>query len=237
MPQGSLADIFDELPSHQLYMTALQTLLRQCLYAVEFLHDQEISHHNISARTVFVQSIKPLHIRIGSLTYARMSTSPPLLPWCLDGSTARYSDSVRNDIGLICTDTPGALETSSNDIVRRHLFGTDIWALGIIALNALGYWPCDGSVSDRCGVTQERLLISSTILPKLQGLPCTSLLNGMLYPECRFRYGANTCLEDPWIATRLIRKRRCSQASPADVRPPKRQRLFAVRLSDDCFPT
>ena len=93
---------------------SVQALLRQCLYAVQYLHERGIRHNYLRPESILVQSVQPLRVKI-----------------CNFSAADRFSQSSLLDQDGV---SRAALEAAS----RQRFFGNDIWALGVLTLTALG---------------------------------------------------------------------------------------------------
>ena len=189
-------------PSKRMGYPSIQALLRQCLYAIEYLHRHSISHRSIRPKSLLILSSQPLRIKLCNFGTAQSSPLP------------RSS----------CTD-PGF-------DITQHFFGVDIWALGVVALNAFGYWPFVLPAVDTCGSRHNSSSTPPATLPNLQHLPCTTLLQGMFRTHCRHRSSAADCLQIPWLRLDYIRRRQGS-ASIAKLQVAKRRKLAANIVEDD----
>lgn len=118
LPIGSLAEMLDELQPGKMEAHLSQRLLRQCLHAIQYLHDQNIVHGNVNPASVLVHSRQPLRVKLCNFSHAARAIS---------------LSSPQHD-----SRASGCMATINQ---RRQLFGADIWALGVLTLNVLECWP------------------------------------------------------------------------------------------------
>ncbi len=181
---------------------SVQALLRQCLHAVKHLHERGIRHNGLRPESILVQSVDPFRVKICNFSAAdRFSPS---------SSGAEYG-----------------VEAAS----RKHFFGSDIWALGLLTLTALGCSVRDPRARDHSASDWDPW--SSLVeIPDFQHLPCASLLAGMLHinPSCRLN--AADCLQDPWLRRSATRKRARSNSEPDDLPPAKRPKRTVTTVHE-----
>ena len=186
---------------------SVQVLLRQCLHAVQHLHERGIRHNYLRPESILVQSVHPLRVKICNFSAAdRFSHSSSLEEY-------------------------GVGRAASEAAARQRFFGSDIWALGVLTLTALG-----------CSLRDLRLQGDSASdwepwsarveLRNVQHLPCASLLAGMLHANPSSRLNAADCLRDPWLQRTTTRKRPRSNSEPDALPPAKRLKRTVTRVAD-----
>ena len=117
----------------------------------------------------------------------------------------------------------GLSDTSVGAVTSLHVdrqpMSIDIWALGILALPALRY-------------LSRKLPASPFELESFLGLPCMTLVKGMLELDRRHRLSATDCLRDPWLQRQPLGKRRLSESVIGDVRSAKKLKTIADPVGD-----
>ena len=194
LPIGSLAEMLDELQPSKMEAHLSQRLLRQCLHAIQYLHDQSIVHGNVNPASVLVHSRQPLRVKLCNFSYAAHAIS---------------LSSPQHD-----SRASGCMTTTINQ--RKQLFGADIWALGVLTLNVLQCWPWQLYANIGHAGSGHPSSTPTVTLPDFQHLPCATLLSRMLETEYRHQYSAADCLRDPWLQQRRSSKRRRSSAGDGE---------------------
>ena len=158
--------------------------------AVQHLNHLDLIHHDLEPDKVLFVSVAPVRIKLCNFGGARSIVHAHALP-------------------LSIPYTPGYTSPEFN--TRLHGFGVDVYSLGIIALNMLGFWPWEGVGA----------------LPDYRHLPCSDLLDSMLDIDTSRRYTPSDCLDHVWLrrSTRST-KRRLSIDSTTYFPPSKRQKFL-----------
>lgn len=190
LPSGTLESMLSPEPMEDV---AVRTLIRQCLHAIRYLNDYDMIHHDVKPQNILIQCVAPLRVKLCDFGGAQNAISA-LITNELYG-TPRY---MAPDFGT-----------------EQHSFGVDVWAMGVVALNALGYWPWNPTIVD-----------DSSVLPEFGHLSCTSLLEGMLDDNPSRRYRPVDCLQHPWLKLLHEKKRRRSdtEEETAICSPPSKRR-------------
>ena len=203
----SLAAVMDRLYPTGLEAISVQALLRQCLLAVQHLHERGIRHNTLRPESILIQSVHPLRVKICNFSAAdRFSQSSSLTEDEVDRA---------------------APEAAS----RQRFFSSDIWALGVLTLTALGCSVRDlRPQGDR--VSEWDPSSTDVELRNVRHLPCASLLAGMLHVNPSLRLGAADCLRDPWLQRTTTRKRLRSNSEPDAPSPAKRLKRTVIQVED-----
>lgn len=207
VPTGTFADMLNNSPSNRIGHLSIQALLRQCLYAIEYLHRHGIIHRSIRPKSLLILSSQPLRLKLCNFGAAR-------------SSSFRLTRSSRSS------------DIDSGFPNNQHFFGVDIWALGVVALNAFGYWPFELPAMDTCASRHNFLSTPPAALPNLQYFPCIALLQGMFRTDCRDRSSAADCLQNPWLRLDHVRRRQGS-ASIGKLQVAKRRKLAPDAVEDN----
>lgn len=211
LPIGSLAEMLDELQPSKMEAHLSRRLLRQCLHAIQYLHDQSIVHGNVNPTSVLVHSRQPLRVKLCNFSYAARTIS---------------LFSPQHD-----PRASGCMTATMNQ--RKQLFGADIWALGVLTLNVLECWPWQLYANTGHADSGRPSPTPTVTLPDFQHLPCATLLNRMLQTEDRHQYSAADCLRDPWLQQRRSSKRRRSSASDEETPIKKLKMTVDDSVNDD----
>lgn len=191
LPLGSLGSLLDHRQPCSLHVSFCQAVLRQCLVAIQYLNNHmDLIHHDLKPDNILLVSITPTRIKLcdfgGARSIISAHATPSLIPY-----------------------TPGY--AAPEFYSKSHGFGVDVYALGIVTLNMLGFWPWDAFMIE---------------LPDYCQLPCADLLDSMLELNVRKRYRPADCLNHSWLQRPSCSKKRPLSVDTTSYYPPhKRQRL------------
>lgn len=127
LPNGSLDALLNQHePPRALENQAIRALVRQCLFAIEYLNRNDIIHHDIKPQNILVQSTQPIKIKLCDLGCAQ------------DIVTIHATGQFVGTKGYMAPEFASDL----------HSFGVDVYALGTVMLNAFGFWPWQPQIVD-----------------------------------------------------------------------------------------
>ncbi|KAH0353006.1 hypothetical protein KCU81_g1784, partial [Aureobasidium melanogenum] len=176
---GTLTSMLDSLLPQALDIPSAQALICQSLDALRYINSHDLIHHDIKPDNILLRRADPIDIVLCDFGIAE------------DAVTVLAED--ENGKGYDFAGTPGYMAPEFG--TRKHSFGVDVWALGVVLLNALQYWPWTH--------------LDPTDLPVYSHLPCASLLEGMLAHHSH-RLTPSACLLVAWdlpLASALKRGR------------------------------